>query len=181
MFVSENSSLNFSRLPWLSPLLSCHLPMRDFLLKSRSARWRYTVRVCICCLCCLRSLHVASSRDRMPMCLRVSGRVTSFDGGHTWEGTKVTTWVLCVSIHRHTSSISAHHTCRSLLCLYKSLSAWWSLIPGCFRCQVLLLFRPVHPLPSLPLSSLLSLMCFPADSLLAFIGPNIVRKLGGNN
>lgn len=40
--------------------------------------------------------------------------------------------VLYVFIHQHISSVSTPHICCSLLSLYKSLSGWWGLVPGCF-------------------------------------------------
>lgn len=94
--------------------------------------------------------------------------------------------VLCVSIHRHISRISVHHIWHFSWCLYKSLSGWWALIPGCrllsspFALHPRLYFYPLfsffslsHPFPFFNV--------FFADSLLAFIGPNSVTKHFTNN
>lgn len=98
------------------------------------------------------------------------------DSVHTWEDTKVTIWTLCVSIHRQIPYIPPHLICHCLLCLHKSLSGWWALIPGCFCCQVFLPFTldcpPSQPLlfsyisPSPVLHVLLLLNGFLPDSLL---------------
>lgn len=62
-------------------------------------------------------------------------------------------WVLCASIHKHMPCISTHLICHFSLCLYKPLSFWWGLIPGCFSLSSPFALHPrlVHPPTLLPL------------------------------
>lgn len=129
----------------------------------KSMMWLWTSSGCPCGLC-------------------VRGPVIFFDRIHTWEDTKVTTWVLCVCIHpqAHILYIYTPYTPFLILSLQisLSLSEVWSL--DAFCCQGLLSFTlDCTPTHSSSFAFFLFLIfyllpflnVFPfADYLLAFIG-----------